>query len=394
MAAVALARAESIAPGRAQVASASNTLQFVFTSDAHYGLTRAFRGGTDVSAHVVNAAMVARINAISGATFPKDGGVRSAEPIGPVDFVVQGGDIANREEGTGPTAIQSAATSWAQFRADYIDGITVKSPDGRRAPLFIVPGNHDVSNAIGFYNAMTPSVDKTSMMEIYNWMMAPSTSKTSATYDYPRDKVLVSHDIDGVHFMFITMWPDSGVRAWMSQDLARVSPTTPVIVFTHDQPDSEAKHFTNPNGAHDINARDKFENLLADQLADGPTVAAPTTIEQGAFERFLQQHPNVTAYFHGNSNWNQFYDWTGPGHSIVLHTFRVDSPMKGALSSKDETALSFQVATMDLASRTITVRECLWNADPAHPAAPLAWGGSTTVALSPRPAGSAIANRR
>jgi hypothetical protein len=99
----------------------------------------------------------------------------------------------------------------------------------------------------------------------------------------------------------------------------------------------------------------------------------------------VRRHPNVSAYFHGNSNWNQFYDWTGPRHSIALHTFRVDSPMKGAVSANDETKLSFQVATIDMTSRTMTVRECLWDADPARPAAPVSWGASTTVALSPRP---------
>jgi hypothetical protein len=59
--------------------------------------------------------------------------------------------------------------------------------------------------------------------------------------------------------------------------------------------------------------------------------------------------------------------------------------MKGAVSGRDETKLSFQVATLDMAARTMTVRECLWNADPAHHTSPLAWGASTTVALSPRP---------
>jgi hypothetical protein len=29
-------------------------------------------------------------------------------------------------------------------------------------------------------------------------------------------------------------------------------------------------------------------------------------------------------------NFNQFYDWTAPDHSVVLHTFRIYSPMKGA----------------------------------------------------------------
>ena len=142
----------------------------------------------------------------------------------------------------------------------------------------------------------------------------------------------------------------------------------------------------NPNGAHDVNENDKFENLLGDVYADGPTAAGAALKEQQAFEQFLKRHPNITAYFHGHSNFNQFYDWTGPEHSVVLHTFRVDSPMKGAVSAADETKLSFQVATVDLASRTLTVRECLWNADPAHPTSPLVWGASTTVAFAPRPA--------
>jgi hypothetical protein len=59
--------------------------------------------------------------------------------------------------------------------------------------------------------------------------------------------------------------------------------------------------------------------------------------------------------------------------------------MKGAVSANDERKLSFQIVTVDTALRLMTVRECLWNADPAHPDAPLAWGSSTTVAFQPRP---------
>ena len=365
----------------------SDDIQFVFTSDAHYGLTRAaFQGHTDVSAHVVNRAMIGRINTLPALKFPKDGGLKGAGPIGAIDFVAEGGDIANREEITGTSAIQSAAASWAEFESDYIDGLTVTDREGRKAPVYMVPGNHDVSNAIGFYRPMVPLVDKTAMVEIYNRMMAPAVPKASATYDYPQDRVLYSRDIGGIHFMFVTVWPDSNVRQWMERDLRSVSPSTPAVLFTHDQPDAEAKHFSNPNGVHDINAVDKFENLLVDRFKDGTTTSEESVMEQRDLEAFLSRHPNVTAYFHGNSNWNQFYDWTGPGHSIAVHTFRVDSPMKGAISALDETKLSFQVATIDTASRTMTVRECLWNADPRHPSAPVAWGGATTVALSPRPA--------
>src|SRR5262249_12315274 len=160
----------------------------------------------------------------------------------------------------------------------------------------------------------------------------------------------------------------------MERDLEGVGATTPVIIFTHDQPDGEAKHFKNPNRRHDINATDQFENLLSDTLADGMTTSDSTVVEQRALERFLRNHPNVTAYFHGNSNWNQFYDWTGPAHTARLHTFRVDSPMKGSVSAKDETKLSFQVATLDAATKTLTVRECLWNTVPADPFKAVVWG--------------------
>jgi hypothetical protein len=140
---------------------------------------------------------------------------------------------------------------------------------------------------------------------------------------------------------------------------------------------------------HDINAEDQFENLLADQFSDGAAVDTLSVAEQGQFEQFLKNHPNVTAYFHGNSNWHQVYDWNGPGRSARLHTIRVDSPMKGAVSSMDETMLSFEVVTIDSLTRTMTVRECLWNADPSHADAPVQWGESVTLTLDPRPLANA-----
>jgi hypothetical protein len=161
-----------------------------------------------------------------------------------------------------------------------------------------------------------------------------------------------------------------------------VSPSTPVLLFTHDQPDVEAKHFINPHGAHDINPRDRFENLLADRFA-GKTVDEETTAEQRQLVHFLGRHRNVIAYFHGNSNWNEFYDWTGPDHTLMLHTFRVDSPMKGHFSASDETKLSFQVATIDPVQQRMTVRECLWNTNPGMPSAPVVWGNSRTVSIAP-----------
>jgi hypothetical protein len=357
-------------------------VQFLFTSDSHYGLTRpSFRGRTNVSAREINQALVAAMNALPATAFPKDGGIGGGDPVGPIDFMVDGGDIANREEVIAGTQIQPAAASWAQFEADYIRGLTTTDAQGRRSTIYAVPGNHDVSDAIGFYNPMTPARDGTALAGFYNLMMAPATPRTAETVVYPRDRVQMSRDIGGIHFIFVTVWPDSPQREWITRDLARVPATTPVVIFTHDQPDVEAKHLINPNGAHDMNPIDRFENLLVDTLADGTTIKTETTIEQRALEALFQAHGNITAYFHGNSNWNQFYDWTGPDHSVAVHTFRVDSPIKGALSATDETRLSFQIATVDMVSRTMTVRECLWNNQP------LGWGASTTVALQPRVGG-------
>jgi predicted MPP superfamily phosphohydrolase len=361
----------------------STEVQFIFTTDSHYGISRpAFRGATNVEAHTVNAAMVASINRLARAGFPADGGLRSGGPVGPVDFLVDGGDIANREEAD--TGIQSAATSWSQFRSDYINGLTLLNRVGKRTPVYAVPGNHDASKAVGYYKRMASAIDKTSMVEIYNLMMTSATPKTAATYDYAEDKVLVSHDVGGIHFVYLTIWPDSRVRAWMEKDLKAVSNSTPVILFAHVSPEPDPKMFRNPNGKGDISEADKFENLLADTFTGRSTEATPIA-EGTAWEGFLRQHPNITAYFHGHSNWNQFYDWTGPNHTVMLHTFRADSPMKGHFSGTDETKLSFQIATIDTVSRTMTVREVLWNANPQHPDAPLTWGASTTVALAPRP---------
>jgi hypothetical protein len=365
--------------------AAPNRIQFLFTSDSHYGLTRAsFRGAHDVPAHVVNAALVAAMNHVPTTVFPKDGGIGAGEPVGGIDFVVNAGDIANRAEQTDTASIQSPSASWAEFESDYVHGLTVTTTAGTPAPLYVVPGNHDVSNAIGYYKPMAPSRDGLPYAAMFNLMMKPAVARTAATLAYPRDRIDTSRDLGGLHVVFLTIWPDSTQRAWLETDLAHVPASTPVVIFTHDQPDAESKHFTNPNGEHDINGTDLFENLLVDELADGPTTTTPDLVEQRAFAATLRRHPNIAAYFHGNSNWNQFYEWTGPDHDLALHAFRVDSPMKGAQSGPDETRLSFQVVTLDLAAHAMTVRECLWNVPPTAVPAPLAWGGSTTVALGVR----------
>ncbi len=285
---------------------------------------------------------------------------------------MDGGDIANRAE-AGEIPIQSSAKSWSEFKTDYIDGLRLQDSTGKRSSLYVVPGNHDASNAVGYYKPMA-ILDKTSITEIFNLMVRPAVLKTPDTFDYGRDKTLVSHDLGGVHFVYISLWPDSRVRTWLENDLEHVSTSTPVFVFAHVFPDGDPKHFRNPNGKRDINPADQYENLLDDTFTD-------VTSQQKGWEDFVRAHSNITAYFHGHSNWNQFYDWTGPNHTVALHAFRVDSPMKGKLSNPDESKLSFQIATIDPASRTMSVREVLWNANPQHPEKGAAWGASTTVSL-------------
>jgi hypothetical protein len=355
-------------------------LQFVFTSDAHYGIRRAtFRGRTDVDARAVNQALVASINALAATTFPADGGNRAGLSVGPVDAVVEGGDVANRAEVIDGVAIQSAAASWRNFIDDYQKGLTLTDADGRRAPLFVIPGNHDASNAVGFYKPMSPVTDPSSVDGIYRLMVQRPAAP--ARFDYDRERVLTSRDLRGVHFAFVHVWPDSRGRVWLENDLAGVTAQTPVFLFSHDGPDADSRHFLNPAAPGTFDASLGFENLLSDVFADGTSKEAAATAERAAFERFAAAHRNLVAYFHGHSNSNQFYEWTGPLGNVVLHTFRVDSPMKGAVSGRDETKLSFQVATVSADRRTLTVRECFWN---AHPEAPsLTWGASVTESITP-----------
>jgi hypothetical protein len=356
-------------------------INLIYTSDAHYGITRPkFRGDTSVSSYIVNAAMIRQINTVPYLVLPADQGVEAGEKTGPVDYLVETGDIANRME----IPIQSAAASWAQFEMDYMLSVSLKGHDGRPATLLLAPGNHDISNAIGFAKPMRPLTDPTSMVKIYNLMLKPQHPLTNGGYDYAKNKINYSLNISGVHVMFITLWPDSAERIWMQKDLSTVNRSTPVILFTHDQPTCEAKHFTNPLPPYNMTPSNKFENLTAEHYKEGTAASkddGATDIEQRGWTKFLKAHPNIKAYFHGNSNWNEFYVYKGPDNDVNLNTFRVDSPMKGKYSAKDETLLSFQLISIDPQSQTMTVRECLWNTEPLNSKQEVKFGKSETVSL-------------
>lgn len=359
----------------------SQNINIVYSSDAHYGITREkFRGDTNVTGHAVNAAMLKQINTLPDLTLPEDGGIEAGKKISAVDYVVESGDISNRME----YPIQTAAVSWAQFSEDYFRGLTLKGHDGRPVKFLLAPGNHDISNAIGFPKPLVPATDPTTMVAMYNLMLQPKQPLTNQSYNYATDKINYSRNIQGIHFMFITLWPDSAERIWMQKDLATVDTKTPVIIFTHDQPECESKHFTNPVAPYGLDAKAKFQNLVEEHYKEG-TVAqkddGATNIEQRGWVAFLKLHPNIKAYFHGNSNWNEFYVYKGPDNDVALNTFRVDSPMKGKYSAKDETKLSFQFITIDPSTKSLTVRECLWNTNPAEPTTKIVFGEFKTVSL-------------
>jgi 3',5'-cyclic AMP phosphodiesterase CpdA len=361
-------------------------IQFVYTSDSHYGITRGFRGATNVTGQAVNQALVAQLNAVSSSTLPATDHAKPGAPVGPIDFAVNTGDIANRSQvATGTTYFQSAAASWTQFKADYLDGTTLKDHAGAPTPWYLVPGNHDVSNAIGYTKALSPAKDPTVLVEMYNRMIQPATARTTSTYSYATDRVNFSRDLRGVHFVFMGMWPDSTARAWLASDLASVATSTPVILFTHDEPPSESKHFRSPSSTDAaLDWSLKFENLMTDVFQDSPvSVNTTNTLEQRALATFLKAHKNIVAYFHGNTNSSEFYSWAGPDGDLALRTYRVDSPMKGTVSGidaadgvGDEAKLSFLVVTINTTTKELTAREVLWNSTKAA-GAPITFGAQS-----------------
>jgi hypothetical protein len=358
-------------------AAQDSLLQFVFTSDLHYGITRPhFRGADSVPSTIVNRAMITAINRLPGDRLPQDGGVGAGQPIEQLDGILITGDIANREE----TGIQPAAASWRQFTADYDNLVHTKDRHHSPTPVLLGPGNHDVSNTVGFWRALEPATDASSMAGIYNSMMKPAHPRTAATYDYTTDKIHFVRYVGGVALVFVNCWPDSTEQAWMNEQLKGLHPGTPVLLFTHSQPDVEARFFTNPNGNHGIDSVNKFENLLPERLQDGRTLKDSTLIEQRGFASFLQHHPMIKAYFHGHNNYTEYYEYQGPEKNVSLPCFRVDSPMKGRFSAKDETLLSFELITIDTRKGTLSVRECRWNTVPGDPSV-IKWGQTKTINL-------------
>jgi len=339
-------------------AAPAQVVHMVFTSDLHYGITRPhFRGQDSVASSVVNSAQAAAINSLYKA------GIKS------VEAVIVTGDLANREE----AGIQTAAVSWKQFLHDYQAGIKTKTAGGAPTSLLVTPGNHDASNAVGHPKITVRDVS--SMTGMLKMMEGRETD--TALYNYHTHKVNYARNIKGIHLMFVHIWPDSANRLWMEKDLAAVNKNTPVLLFTHDPPQGDAKHFTHPGDGYVTSGNDTFENLLEEVYKD--TIPKSTSIEQEGLIALLKRHPNIKAWFHGHENFCEMYDYTGLWHELSLPVFRSDSPLKGKISRDDETQLSFQVISIDAARRTMVVRECFWNTH--RHAGNLSWGAIRTIRL-------------
>ncbi len=352
-------------------------VQMIWCSDIHLGLTKPlFRNHSNVSSAAVNAAMVDQMNQIPKTYLPNDGGTGAGNKIGAIEAVIITGDLCNRQE----TGIQSASISWKQFEDDYLKRLNLLKKDGSNSALLLTPGNHDISNEIGFHRPMEPLQDNASMVGMYHLMMQPLTHINESDYSFTKNKIHYSKNVGGVHLMFVSAWPDSSERVWMQYDLKLVPEDMPAFIFTHSDPSSEARFFRNPNGDHSINSKDKFENLLEENFKDGISVKDSTSIEQRGFVNFLQTYKNIKAYFHGHTNYAEYYDWKGPDKSILLPCFRSDSPMKGKYSSKDETKLSFNIISIDSVRREMTVRECFWNAHPLDENQKIEWGIERKIA--------------
>ncbi len=294
-------------------------IRIVFTADLHFGLKRCFRDKDSTSSYEVNRAMAASIRS-----------------LGKIDAIIIGGDIANRQE----ISIQSASVSWKQFENVY---------ETLHIPLITIPGNHDISNAIGYYKPMFPMIDRGALAGIYS-ITHDHARLDTVHFRYKEDDFNFSKNIGGIHFLFINLWPDSVNRQWMEKDLRKAG-KMPVLIFAHYPPEGDPKQFTGPP-AKSPDAADKSENLTPEKYNDH---------YEKDWDIFLRAHPNIKGYFHGHSNYQEFYLYKGVNGDLALPCFRVDSPLKGKLSVKEESLLSYQLITIFPEKKMIEVRPYFWN---------------------------------
>lgn len=82
--------------------------------------------------------------------------------------------------------------------------------------MYLVPGNHDISNAIGYSKVLSPEKDASSAAGIFNRMMRPAVERTAETFNYQTDKVHYSFVKDG-YGLFLWECTDAYMRQWFDQ---------------------------------------------------------------------------------------------------------------------------------------------------------------------------------
>ncbi len=177
LALAALAAAPS--PQQSDVGGVASAITFFVGSDSHFGY---------VGMEDANRAMVEQMNALPGTAYPEAIGGRVEEPRG----VLMTGDLT--DNGT--------LEEFALFERFY--GLT-----GRdallRYPVYEAVGNHDV-------NSESPIKERQKLRHggvNYAW------------------------DWDDLRLLCLDMYPDAVTREWLVQELRKVGPDRPLILFFH-----------------------------------------------------------------------------------------------------------------------------------------------------------------
>ena len=281
---------------------------FVFTADQHYGMSRpAFRGCTDVSADTVNAAMVEAINSLVDAVFPLDGGVMAGKAVGGAEYVISAGDIASKLTGAGTGPALTASQCWELFKRQYCGGVALKNSGGRKAEILAIPGNHEISTALGRYPPAFPLPDAGAMVGMFN--RAHNASLRPEEYDFAAHKVTMARDLAGVRLLLVQLWPDEEARAYIAREIAASPADTPIILVCHFPPGVSAVYRESPERKFGAVPENTCGTVPADAAGQARIVELSRE-ERRAFAGFIKQHPSIVAYFHGHHHNNHSWVFT------------------------------------------------------------------------------------
>ena len=358
--------------------SVNEVVNFIYTSDNHYGIVRPlFRGGFNVTGQAVNEAMIARMNTLPTQLFPNDGGVASGQQVGQVDFLMDTGDIANRSE-TGSIAVNHSLSylgntvdypgqasyvalksnvSWSQWQHGFLGDnntgnsagglLSLTNSQGQGIPVFLSPGNHDISNAIGMTGKIaTGDRDTTSFVQIFN-RMTPYSGKapiTTSVFDTASNWNGQNAEDGSLIATRDAAWP--GVELFrvdspMKGDFSGVSSTTAPFANIGDERLLSFQVYSYDIATRRLTEREFLWNPTADATGTGAWSAQAATIN-------LSLSPTTVTILAGPANdstvtdvptlaWSSVYAATG-------YTVAVTGP-SNAVVSYDVTGTSLTLGT-------------------------------------------------